>query len=259
MAVRDKGIFIPNNTYFITFTILDWKHIFTQDKYCQLVFKWFDYMRKKYDNKIYGYVIMPNHIHALIYLTDKSSHISKLIQNGATVYTHVMSKCDDQFEVKDKGKLVSEYEKAMSTLGVTDKNLYDFPNKELPKYQNEMMDIFNKLQIELKPDLVLIPYLKDPHQDHNAVAHTAIRAFRGLEAILQYEILRHSSYTFTSTLFVDISNYLEIKIKALTCYKSQIERRAYFDEESFRALARTRGAQSGFNYAEGFVVYKMFW
>ena len=185
--------------------------------------------------------------------------IAKFRDIGSEVYLATMSKCNDQFGEDEQDKLLEECSNASSNLGVTETFFYSFPNKELPKYQNDMMDIFNKLQIELKPDLVLIPYLKDPHQDHNAVAHTAIRAFRGLEAILQYEILRHSSYTFTSTLFVDISNYLEIKIKALTCYKSQIERRAYFDEESFRALARTRGAQSGFNYAEGFVVYKMFW
>ena len=81
MAVKYK-YFIPNQTYFITFTILGWKNIFTNDKYCGLVYKWFDYMRENYGNKIYGYVIMPNHIHALIRITDKAPKLSIFIANA---------------------------------------------------------------------------------------------------------------------------------------------------------------------------------
>jgi REP element-mobilizing transposase RayT len=71
MAVRNK-IFAPNETYFITFTILGWQKIFNSDKYCQLVFKWFDYVKNTYGNKIYGYVIMPNHIHCLMKFSSMS-------------------------------------------------------------------------------------------------------------------------------------------------------------------------------------------
>ncbi len=81
MAVKYK-YFIPNQTYFITFTILGWTKIFTNDKYCGLVYKWFDYMRENYGNKIYGYVIMPNHIHALIHTTDKAPKLSIFIANA---------------------------------------------------------------------------------------------------------------------------------------------------------------------------------
>jgi len=81
MAVRNK-IFIPNEIYFITFTILGWKKIFTSDKYCNLVYKWFDYMKKKYENKIYGYIIMPNHLHNIIKISDKSPKLPVLIQNA---------------------------------------------------------------------------------------------------------------------------------------------------------------------------------
>ncbi|MBU1684125.1 transposase [Patescibacteria group bacterium] len=81
MAVRNK-IFIPNEIYFITFTILGWKKVFTNDKYCSLVYKWFDYLKEYYNNKIYGYVIMPNHIHVLIKITDQSPVLSTVIQNA---------------------------------------------------------------------------------------------------------------------------------------------------------------------------------
>jgi putative transposase len=81
MAVRNK-IFIPNEIYFLTFTILGWGNIFINDNYCDLVYKWFDYIKDNYGNKIHGYVIMPNHIHCLVYITDKSTKQSVLAQNA---------------------------------------------------------------------------------------------------------------------------------------------------------------------------------
>ena len=80
MATRKKT-FSPENIYFITYTILNWKHVFTSEKYFDLVYKWFDYMKKEYDNKIHGYVIMPNHLHLLLYISEFSPVLSKLVQN----------------------------------------------------------------------------------------------------------------------------------------------------------------------------------
>lgn len=81
MATKYK-IYIPNEIYFITFTILGWRNIFTDEKYIKLVYRWFDYMKNNYGNRINGYVIMPNHLHLLIYITDKSPQPSKLVQNA---------------------------------------------------------------------------------------------------------------------------------------------------------------------------------
>ena len=81
MATRKKT-FTPGYIYFVTYTILQWKHVFTSEKYFELVYKWFDYMKKEYDNKIHGYVIMPNHLHLLLYISEHSQKLSKLIQNG---------------------------------------------------------------------------------------------------------------------------------------------------------------------------------
>jgi REP element-mobilizing transposase RayT len=81
MAVRNK-YFVPNEIYFLTFTILGWRNVFVNDKYCGLVYKWFDYVKNQYGNKIYGYVIMPNHIHCIMKITDKSRKPPILIANA---------------------------------------------------------------------------------------------------------------------------------------------------------------------------------
>jgi putative transposase len=82
MAVRYNKINLHNEIYFITFTILGWRHVFITDKYRNLIYKWFAYMKEKYDNIIYGYVIIPNHIHLIIKITEKSTLPPVLIQNA---------------------------------------------------------------------------------------------------------------------------------------------------------------------------------
>jgi REP element-mobilizing transposase RayT len=81
MAVREKT-FIPNEIYFITFTINGWKNVFISEEYRRLIFKWFDYARKNYGNKIYGYIIMPNHIHCLMHVSGRSKPLPILILNA---------------------------------------------------------------------------------------------------------------------------------------------------------------------------------
>lgn len=103
MAIRNK-IFIPDEIYFLTFTILGWRNIFTNDKYCGLVYKWFDYMKEKYENRIYGYAIMPNHLHNIIKITGKSPKLSVLVQNAKRFLAYQiveLLKEDNQAELLD--------------------------------------------------------------------------------------------------------------------------------------------------------------
>jgi REP element-mobilizing transposase RayT len=81
MTVRNR-IYIPNQTYFITFTILGWKKIFVDKQTIDLVYKWFDYIKNKYGNEIEGYVIMPNHLHVLMKTSSGSPKPAILIMNA---------------------------------------------------------------------------------------------------------------------------------------------------------------------------------
>lgn len=81
MAIRHK-ILVPESIYFVTFTIFRWQKVLIGQPYADLFFKWFDYQREQYGNKIHAYVMMPNHFHGLIYLNKDSPPLPKLIQNG---------------------------------------------------------------------------------------------------------------------------------------------------------------------------------
>lgn len=71
MATRIRD-FTPERIYFITYTIYRWKNIFISEKYFNLIYKWFDYMKEHYDNNIHGYVIMPNYLLLLLYVSNHS-------------------------------------------------------------------------------------------------------------------------------------------------------------------------------------------
>ncbi len=63
--------------YFITFTCLNWNELFEITSLYDNIYSWFEKLEKE---GVYncGYVIIPNHIHLLVYL----SRINKIIGNG---------------------------------------------------------------------------------------------------------------------------------------------------------------------------------
>ncbi|WP_299464990.1 transposase [uncultured Microscilla sp.] len=58
---------LPEHHYigFFTATILRWQNLLSPEKYKNLIIKSLDFLVEKKRAKIYGFVIMPNHIHIL--------------------------------------------------------------------------------------------------------------------------------------------------------------------------------------------------
>jgi LmbE family N-acetylglucosaminyl deacetylase len=111
-----------------------------------------------------------------------------------------------------------------------------------------------ELRIDIKPQLVLCPSLSDVHQDHQTIAHEALRCFKK-QSILCYEE-PWNNINFSTDCFISLDKrHLEKKIKALRCYKSQ-KHRTYISADSIRALAITRGTQLEGGYAEAFEVVR---
>ena len=79
---RKTKIEHKDGLYFLTFTCAKWVSLFEITKSYDLVYKWFDILKKN-GSYICGYVIMPNHVHALIAFknTDNKS-IDSIVGNG---------------------------------------------------------------------------------------------------------------------------------------------------------------------------------
>jgi len=68
-------------TFFITFTCYNWLPLIEKTNGYDLVYNWFDYLKSK-SHKINGYVIMPNHVHALITFVSTGQDINTIVGNG---------------------------------------------------------------------------------------------------------------------------------------------------------------------------------
>ena len=76
-----KNIPYHSGVYFITFTNYKWLPLFEITNSYDLVYKWFNYLKEK-GNYIIGYVIMPNHLHAIIAFRRSKQTINTIIGNG---------------------------------------------------------------------------------------------------------------------------------------------------------------------------------
>lgn len=117
-------------------------------------------------------------------------------------------------------------------------------------------DLINSVEAaikECKPELILVNYNRDHHQDHRNLAESAMVASRYCSKVLFYEDFTSKEYE--PNIFVDITDVLEAKVKLIKFHKSQVERQyptGLDIVESLRAVASFRGFQAKVRYAEAF-------
>jgi len=126
---------------------------------------------------------------------------------------------------------------------------------------------------EARPDVVYAPFLYDLHKDHREIFHAMSTVWRpssplgrNIRAVYAYETVSETHWNtayvepgFVPNVYVDISDTLEAKLEALSCYDSQV--RPYPDArspESVRAQAIWRGCQVGMRAAEAFVLVRAY-
>jgi len=150
----------------------------------------------------------------------------------------------------------TEAKQATKVLGIKEENLYiyDFEVRVFSKFRQEILDLLISLREQLKPSIVLLPSLKDTHQDHITVVEEGFRAFKHT-TILSYE-LPWNLLSFAPSLFVSLKKeHLDRKIEAINCYKSQ-KQKNFTNEEFLRGWARMRGGQINCEYGEAFEIVR---
>ena len=106
---------------------------------------------------------------------------------------------------------------------------------------------------KVKPDMVLVNYPDDAHQDHKALASCAVTACRYIKRVLLYQ--DYTTLDFLPDTFMDITDVLKKKNQLLACHKSQVQKEypTGLDMlENVSARASYYGFAAKVNYAEGF-------
>jgi N-acetylglucosamine malate deacetylase 1 len=158
------------------------------------------------------------------------------------------------------------------------KKLYGFRNVVRMQYDTSTLDTIVKKDIiknfrieidKIKPNIIYLPFKNDAHSDHRITFESVFactKSFRApyVKSIRVYETISETDFSnpligkaFQPNLWIDVSNFLEKKIKIAKIYKSEILKHPFPRSiKNIRALAISRGASAGCKYAEAFCIIK---
>lgn len=158
-------------------------------------------------------------------------------------------------EVEEVSRLLAFQE--VHKLGYETTRLDSVPMADLVAKISEIIGIF-------QPNEVLVPHYSDVHSDHRIISEatmSSVKWFRSpsISRVMAYETLSETNFNLVKTnqfipnYYVDISEYLNEKIRVLNVYASEIGThpfpRSIIAAES---LAKFRGSACGFQAAEAF-------
>jgi len=130
----------------------------------------------------------------------------------------------------------------------------------LNKIIKKIGDVFNQIE----PELIYMPYLYDVHSDHQIISkalQSTLKWFRYsyVKKVLMYETPSETEFNFADkhsfkpNVFIDISDFIDEKIKVMKIYKDEMGEFPFpRSEKTMRSLASFRGSQSGYQAAEAF-------
>ncbi len=183
--------------------------------------------------------------------------ISKFVEQGKVVYYVAFSLCRKSLgEGLAPDTLEKEVKAATQLLGIAPQNLrlFDYDVRTFYTNRQEILEDMVRLKKEICPTLVLTPCSTDLHQDHQVIHNETLRAFKDV-SIIGYE-LPWNNLSIKTNFFIKLDErHVAKKVEALKEYKSQAHR-SYCSENFLRALAITRGVQTGATFAEAFEVLK---
>ena len=128
------------------------------------------------------------------------------------------------------------------------------------RYLVTMMD---EVYSEIQPDVVYTHWNKDSHQDHMVVAQATVSVTReNACSVYMYEQTIPGGVTpgaFRAQKYVDISDYIELKLRSVLAHKSQVQSNGDWWAYGIRGRAMYRGYQINCRFAECFEVVKEIW
>mgnify|MGYP004417268914 CR=1 FL=1 len=162
-----------------------------------------------------------------------------------------------------------EADAALKILGAHDWEFLQIPATKV--HEAPVAEVTGKINAFIKaraPEAVLLPF-PDRHIDHRVLFDYSVVACRPVhdkapKIVLAYETLSETHWNvpgveaaFVPELFVDVTDHIEKKKAALDAYASQVHTAPSRSIEACMALARFRGSQNGFTYAEAYKVIRI--
>jgi LmbE family N-acetylglucosaminyl deacetylase len=136
-------------------------------------------------------------------------------------------------------------------------HMLDFKDRQVP-FDEKSIVLVDRFLREHSIHVVYTHWEGDSHQDHINTHKTVMAAARYIGNIYLFEQIplpRANVVSAEPKYYVDITDFMQIKLEALSVYKSEIGKNSNL-LEGVKALARYRGIQCNRKYAEAFEVVK---
>lgn len=196
--------------------------------------------------------------------------ILKYIEIGDQVDWVIITKSGNLSSEEWKAKRELEIEKVTALYNFNSTVKLNFEAATLDQVaDSDLVGALSKVFKEIQPNNVYVPYPSDIHSDHKAVFEATMACtkwfrYPSVEKVLAYETLSETDFTinpdannFRPNVYVNIDKYLDKKIEIMNIYESEISNFPFpRSEKAIRSLAYVRGAASGYEAAEAFMLLK---
>lgn len=197
--------------------------------------------------------------------------IAKYLAEGHEVYVGIVTKVTEPLFTEEEDVVNKQHcLNAHKYLGVTDTIFLDLPAAMLESVpRHELNSAIGRLIRDIQPEEVYIPHRGDMHLDHKMITDACMVALRprfdySVKRIYAYETLSETEWDIPNTVnafipnvYVDITDYIDRKTKAMEEYRNQIcEFPNPRSVQGIRALAMLRGSTISREYAEAFMLIR---
>lgn len=205
--------------------------------------------------------------------------LARLAKGGADIHVAIPSTGATSRRKQREGgtaeaklaKLREDTKRAMTVLGIRPDRVHhgSFLDNEMDRYPRLQVTQWLEDIIErVEPDLLLTHHRYCTNIDHQYCHECAVVATRpGLErhiTVLCGEVPSSTGYLrpvqWEPNLFVEVTEaQLEQKVRAMECYHDEARPDPHpRSREVLKALAKVRGSEAGFMFAEAFIVQRTF-
>jgi len=132
-------IFDGDEVYFVTFTITDWIDVLADDKYKMIIIDSVRYCQTNKGLVVYGYCIMPNHVHMIIQATHQFTLSEVLRDLKKFTANTIIKKLTDDNSVEASETLKKFYEAGKHLTRIKNYKVWKDGNRAKLIYTNKFL------------------------------------------------------------------------------------------------------------------------
>ena len=137
-------------------------------------------------------------------------------------------------------------------------HILDYPVLKLNRPSQDFEVVLKKVIDDINPDRVYAHNPFDYHQVHESLSEITTKVTMNIKKLFYFEVVSSSMPDFRPNAFVDITDFIHLKVRSIQAHLTQADR-IYIRSEVIKSLAHTRYIMSKMGpksngLAEAFIV-----